>query len=98
MSSAPLSPEDIITLPACCDFPAAEELQPLLVLAADRGAIAIDASAVTSLGQSVLQLLLAARAEPVSFAVRSASGAFAARVAGCGLTAELALAEWGAAQ
>lgn len=77
-----------IVLPAHCTTVTAEELRVRLVLASDyEGRIAIDASQVESLGQAVLQLLVAARAEADStgrdFAIINPSGPFAERVTGC---------------
>lgn len=50
-----------ITLPARCDRAAAEALCPEFVAAVGDGPIRVDASAVTHVGQAVLQLLVSAR-------------------------------------
>jgi len=68
----------------------AEDLRVRLVLASDfDGEIVIDASEVESVGQAVLQLLVAAKAEAVSagqpFAIANPSPAFVARVTACRL-------------
>ena len=50
-----------ITLPARCDRAAAEALHPEFVASLGDGATRIDASAVTQIGQAMLQLLVSAR-------------------------------------
>jgi len=50
-----------ITLPARCDRAAAEALWPEFVAAMGAGATAVDGTAVTHVGQAVLQLLVSAR-------------------------------------
>lgn len=50
-----------VTLPASCTRTAAEALLPELVAAIGTGPIAIDGSAVTQVGQAMLQLLVSAR-------------------------------------
>ncbi|PEQ12795.1 hypothetical protein B2G71_10920 [Novosphingobium sp. PC22D] len=50
-----------IKLPARCDRAAAEALFPEFVAAMGSGATEVDGSAVTQIGQSVLQLLVSAR-------------------------------------
>lgn len=99
MVSAP--PDDPIEdrslrLPAHCTTVTAEDLRVRLVLAADLdGRIEIDASQVESIGQAVLQLLLAARVETQraaqSFAILQPSAAFLDRVRGCSLAQSLGL-------
>ncbi|ARS28972.1 STAS domain-containing protein [Sphingomonas sp. KC8] len=68
----------------------AEDLRVRLVLASDfDGEIAVDASEVESVGQAVLQLLVAAKAEADSagqaFTIVSPSPAFVDRVTACRL-------------
>jgi hypothetical protein len=50
-----------VPLPAACTRTAAEALLPELVTAMGQGPIRIDGSAVTQVGQAVLQLLVSAR-------------------------------------
>lgn len=50
-----------VILPPACTRTAAEALLPELVAAMGHGPIAIDGSAVTQVGQAVLQLLVSAR-------------------------------------
>ncbi|TCM17715.1 STAS domain-containing protein [Novosphingobium sp. PhB165] len=73
----------------------AEELRDRLV--ATIGAIEIDAANVESVGQAVLQLLLAARNEADAtgrpFAIVNPSQPFVDRVRACGLAAPLGLVE-----
>lgn len=74
----------------------AEELRVRLVLAADiDGEIVVDASDVESIGQAVLQLLVAAREEAQRngqpFSIANASPAFAHRVTACGLAEAIGL-------
>ena len=74
----------------------AEELRTRLVLASDFAeSTAIDASEMLSVGQAVLQLLIAARreAEPRNqrFAFTGASAAFSERVRGCQLADAIGL-------
>lgn len=85
-----------IYLPAHGTTVTAEELRVRLVLAADLdGRIEIDASQVESVGQAVLQLLVAARAEAEAnghdYAVVNPSPAFIACVTGCRLAAVIGL-------
>lgn len=103
MNSTPLPPdqappENPIVLPVNGTTVAAEDLQVGLVLAADRqGPFHIDASAVENVGQAVLQLLVAARAEAAAheldFAIIAPSDAFLARVRACRLAEPLGLAQ-----
>jgi len=85
-----------LRLPAHCTTVSAEDLRVRLVLAADLdGRIEVDASQVESIGQAVLQLLLAARVETQraaqSFAILQPSGAFLDRVRACCLAEPLGL-------
>ncbi len=99
MASAP--PDDpredrSLRLPAHCTTVIAEDLRVRLVLAADLDQrIEGDASQVASIGQAVLQLLLAARAEAERaaqpFAIVQPSAAFLDRVGACGLLPALGL-------
>jgi len=50
-----------VTLPASCNRTAAEALLPELVAAIGSQPIAIDGSAVSQIGQAMLQLLVSAR-------------------------------------
>lgn len=96
MSSPQRLPESelgdgIIHLPVHGGTVTAEDVKVRLVLAADFGAsMIIDASAVETVGQAVVQLLIAARAEAdatgQSFAIVNPSEAFTARIAALGLT------------
>lgn len=101
MNSVPFSPElaagEFILLPPSGTLIAAEELQPLLVLAVDRGeGLQLDASAVENVGQAMLQLLVAGRHEAVAagqpFRIADPSTAFRERVSACRLEAALGLA------
>lgn len=85
-----LSPSEhgTLRLPANCNTVEAEELQVRFVLAADTSqTIEVDASAVENVGQAVLQILIAARAEAAAnrqdFVVINPSRAFVERVTGC---------------
>lgn len=85
-----------LRLPAHGTTVTAEDLRVRLVLAADLDdAIEIDASEVESVGQAVLQLLVAARAEAAgagqAFRIVSPSPAFTDRVTRCQLAATLGL-------
>lgn len=85
-----------VRLPAQCTTVIAEDLRVRLVLAADvEGEILVDASEVETVGQAVLQLLVAAAAEAEraghSFAIVNPSDAFARRVAACRLADALGL-------
>ena len=51
----------MITLPVRCDRAAAEALLPEFHAALGTGALAIDASATTHIGQAMLQVLVSAR-------------------------------------
>jgi len=90
------SPGGIIELPTHGVTVTAEELKVRLVLAADaRDDIVVDAGAVESVGQAVLQLLLAARIEAEAhghrFIIQNPSPAFLARTEALGLTDRLGL-------
>ncbi len=80
-----------VKLPAYCNTAAAADLHPVLVEACSGDTpVAIDASEVESLGQAVIQLLVAAAADADSHrgppvAVIHPSAAFAQRIAACGL-------------
>ena len=79
-----------LRLPVHGNTMAAEDLKVRLVLAADLDEqMHIDASQVESLGQCVLQLLLAAHTEAqrqsLDFEITNPSPAFVERVVGCGL-------------
>ncbi|HWW65169.1 MAG TPA: STAS domain-containing protein [Sphingomonadaceae bacterium] len=87
-----------LKLPAHCGTTEAEDLRIRLVLACDvDGVIEIDAGEVESIGQAVLQLLVAAKAEAADslpFTIVNPSPAFVDRITACrlgdaiGLTAE----------
>lgn len=79
-----------LKLPAHGTTTSAEDLRVRLVLAADfDGEIVVEASEVESIGQAVLQLLVAARAEAKNagqpFHIANPSGAFIDRVVACQL-------------
>ncbi len=79
-----------VRLPAHCVTVTAEDLRVKLVLAADLDEeLVVDASEVESVGQAVLQLLVAARHEAQGrgqpFLITDPSPAFAHRVGACGL-------------
>lgn len=85
-----------LRLPANGTTVTAEDLRVRLVLAADLDdAIEIDASAVESVGQAVLQILVAARAEATAsgqeFTIANPSPAFVDRVKSCHLAAAIGL-------
>ncbi|WP_422058433.1 STAS domain-containing protein [Sphingomonas sp.] len=92
------SPGGIIELPAHGVTVTAEELKVRLVLAADVGGdLVVDASAVESVGQAVLQLLLAARTEAEAtghrLIIQNPSPAFLARIEALGLSDRLGLSQ-----
>lgn len=92
----PDAEERALRLPAHGTTVTAEDLRVRLVLAADLDdAIEIDASEVESVGQAVLQLLVAARAEAVSggqeFRIANPSPAFVDRVNRSQLAAAIGL-------
>ena len=79
-----------LRLPAHGTTVIAEDLRVRLVLASDvDGDIVVDASDVESVGQAVLQLLVAAREEALrngqSFAIANPSPAFLHRIRACGM-------------
>jgi anti-anti-sigma regulatory factor len=97
--NSPLSPSDLsddrsLRLPVHGNTVAAEDLKVRLVLAADLDEeMQIDASQVESVGQCILQLLVAARREAdrksLIFKITNPSPAFMERVIGCGLAETL---------
>jgi len=103
--NSPLSPPELapvlaedrsLRLPANANTVSAEDFKVRLVLAADLDEeIQIDASQVESVGQAVLQLLVAARNEAehksLDFEIINPSPAFVERVAACGLAEMLGL-------
>lgn len=85
-----------LRLPAHGTTVTAEDLRVRMVLAADHDdAIEIDASEVESVGQAVLQLLVAARTEAQAngqpFRIINPSPAFQERVASCRLADAIGL-------
>jgi anti-anti-sigma regulatory factor len=100
MDSIPPLPDEAedrsLRLPAHGTTVTAEDLRVRMVLAADLDdAIEVDASEVESVGQAVLQLLVAARAEAAGagqpFRIVNPSPAFVERVTGCRLGAAIGL-------
>jgi anti-anti-sigma regulatory factor len=92
----PDAEERALRLPAHGTTVTAEDLRVRLVLAADLDdAIEIDASEVESVGQAVLQLLVAARLEAAAggqeFRIANPSPAFVDRVNRCQLGAAIGL-------
>lgn len=92
------SPGGIIQLPTHGVTVTAEEFKVRLVLAADFGGdLVVDASAVESVGQAVLQLLLAARTEAEAtghrLVIKNPSPAFLARTEALGLNDRLGLSQ-----
>jgi anti-anti-sigma regulatory factor len=88
--------ERSLRLPANGTTVIAEDLRVRLVLAADLDEeIVVDASEVENVGQAVLQLLVAARAEAERagqhFVISSPSQAFTDRVTACRLAGALGL-------
>ncbi|MCJ8158685.1 STAS domain-containing protein [Sphingomonas sp. LaA6.9] len=86
-----------LRLPVHGSTTTAEDLRVRLVLASDLdGEMVVDASEVESVGQAVLQLLIAAKAEAdsagQSFVIANPSPAFVARVAACRLGDAIGLA------
>jgi anti-anti-sigma regulatory factor len=82
--------ERALRLPAHAGTVTAEDVKVRLVLAADlNGEVLVDASDVESIGQAVLQLLVAARAEARganrTFRIENPSPAFVDRVTRCRL-------------
>lgn len=96
LSVPELNDDRSLRLPANGNTVAAEDLKVRLVLAADLDEeMRIDASAVESVGQCILQLLVAARIEAdrksLEFEISNPSPAFIERVVGCGLADTLGL-------
>lgn len=92
----PIAQDRALILPPHGTTVTAEDLRVRMVLASDfDGAMEVDASAVESVGQAVLQLLLAARAEAEArgqhFVIHNPSPAFVDRVTACGLAPALGL-------
>ncbi|WP_242148622.1 hypothetical protein [Sphingomonas sp. BAUL-RG-20F-R05-02] len=88
--------DTVLRLPVHCLTKDAEDLRVRLVIAADQGdGIVVDATDTQTIGQAVLQLLVAARAEAVvtgqAFAIDHLDPTLAARLAGFGLTGALGL-------
>lgn len=102
MTSIPSSSDGLsaiergLRLPSHCTTVTAEDIRVRLVLATDLdGGIEIDASEVESVGQAVLQLLVAARIEAQAngqrFAILDPSPAFVERVNRCRLADAIGL-------
>lgn len=94
----PNNEERALILPAHGTTVTAEDLLVRLVLASDLdNAIEIDASAVESVGQAVIQLLIAAKAEADAqgqrFVIANPSAAFVERVTACDLASAIGLSE-----
>ncbi len=91
IETAPIPAEDrAIRLPAHSTTVTAEDLKVRMVLAADLdGEVSVDAGGVESVGQAVLQLLVAARQEAerssYAFSINNPSPAFVDRVTRCRL-------------
>jgi anti-anti-sigma regulatory factor len=87
----PLKPDsaaDAVKLPAHCTTIAAIDLHVSLLA----GTTTLDASEVESVGQAVIQLLAAARADAGDrFAVINPSPAFVDRITACGLSEAVGL-------
>jgi len=88
----------VVKLPANASTITAEELRVRLVLACDvGGGIEIDAGEVESIGQAVLQLLVAAKVEAeasgLPFTITQASPAFEERIAACRLRTRIGLTQ-----
>lgn len=82
----------MLVLPAQCNTAAAPALKAsLLAMIADEAAPAIDAGAVETMGQSALQLLLAATLARPDLRIAPVSPAFAEKVAACALGAKFGL-------
>jgi len=85
-----------LVLPAKLHTSYAEDLRVWLVMAIDHSmTVEIDASAVETVGQACLQLLVAARSEAVqlgkTFTIEAPSAAFVERVQLCGLADKIGL-------
>lgn len=97
MNPDPMNNDRALILPAHGTTVTAEELRVRMVLASDFDhAITIDASAVESVGQAVLQLLVAAKieadAQSQPFVIQNPSAAFVQRVTACGLADAIGVA------
>jgi len=91
-------PSGPVTLPPHGSTVIAEDLRVRLVLASDvDGDIEVDGSQVESLGQAVIQLLLAAREEAgragAAFTIANPSPALSQRLGACGLARHFGLEE-----
>lgn len=79
----------VIALPAHANTMAAEELHERLVGALDHGGVHVDASGNESIGQAVLQVLIAARADARDanrdFRIINPTPAFVERIGKCHL-------------
>ncbi|WP_327194202.1 STAS domain-containing protein [Novosphingobium lindaniclasticum] len=102
LSPSPISEPEVedrsLQLPVHGSTVTAEDLRVRMVLACDfDGALHIDASRVETVGQAVLQLLVAARAEAREaghdFEIVNPSAAFVERVQACGLAEAVGLSE-----
>ena len=88
---------NVLALPAQCGTAVAAALHGQLIAALETPLPpTIDAGAVESLGQAVLQLLLAARSALPELTIEPVSPAFAERVERCGLGPALGLTTAGA--
>lgn len=97
------APGDGVRLPIHGTTVTADDLRVQLVVAADaEDELVIDASEVESIGQAVLQLLVAARNEAAErgqrFVIADPSPAFSGRVSACGLAELLGLESQGPLQ
>ena len=88
--------EHLVARVPALHWPLRGEYPPLNVMR-DGNGIVVDASAVESVGQAVLQLLLAARAEAEAaghrFYIQNPSPAFLARIEALGLSDRLGLSQ-----
>ena len=96
-SQPPDAVQDIVVLPARCVTVAAEDLRNQLVMASSLGhETNVDAGAVQTVGQAVLQLLLSARndaaAQQRGFRFSAMSPAFVERVTAMCLATPLGIA------
>ena len=100
MISAPQPPDpvqEIVVLPARCVTVAAEDVRNQLVMASGAGSETIvDAGAVQTIGQAVLQLLVSAHTDAAArkcgLRFSAMSPVFVARVTALGLAAMLGIA------
>lgn len=85
----------IVRLPPSCGTVVAEDLRVQLVMAIDfGGCLKVDASAVETIGQAVLQLIVAARVEAAArggYELHEPSAAFVERVTSCLLAGPVGL-------